>query len=101
MEYAQPLQAALHCVTPAGLQYSAEEAGVREVLRVVDVSGIELKRRNRQSSMQFTSVYLRIDHHISTLLTSAEGEPRRYRIVTLGYNYAILDQQRREVLSFH
>lgn len=100
-DYAQPLQAALHCVTSVILQYSADEPGAREILRVVTPPGAELRRRDQASGAHLASVYLRIDHHISTLLDSARDEPRRYRIATLGYNYAVLDQQYREILSFH
>jgi hypothetical protein len=51
--------------------------------------------------VQLPPVYFRIDQHITTLLASAPKEPRQYRIATLGYNYAILNQRFREILSFH
>ena len=101
LAYAQPLQGARLLVTPSRLQYSAEETGSMEILRFVNAPGAELKRRDQTSNAQLPSVYLRVDQYISTLLVSVEHEPRHYRVTTLGYEYAILDQQQREIISFH
>ena len=71
------------------------------MLRLASATGVRLRRFDNTSGKPLPAIHFRVDHHISTMLTSTEGEVRRYRVVMLGYRYGILDQQQREIIAFH
>jgi len=100
-EFAQPLQAALLCVTPARFQFLSNEDGTVEMLRLANATGVRLRRLDSTSGQLLPAINFRVDHHISTMLTSTGGDVRRYRVVMIGYRYGILDQQQREIIAFH
>lgn len=99
--YVQPLQAALHCVTPARLQSTPSDLNVIELLKFPDSRGAELRRRDSINGERLDVVYLVIHQHFGIEVTAGVNQPRTYRVVTNGYEYMILNRQQREVLAFH
>jgi hypothetical protein len=100
-EFAQPLQAALLCVTPARLQLLSDAEGAVEMLRLASATGVRLRRFDSSDGLPLSAIYFRADHHISTMLTSTDGDTRRYQVILRGYRYGILDQHQREIIAFH
>lgn len=99
-QYAQPLQAALHCVTPAKLQRGVAELDTVELLTFLDTPSVELKRQESVSGQRLESVYLLV-HQRYGVATVPGGDPRQYRVITQGYNYVIRNRRQREIVAFH
>lgn len=98
-QYAQLLQAALHCVTPAKLRRGISDHTGIEMLTLFEAPTVELRRRDSDTGERFEPVSLLVHHHYRVI--TEDSDPRQYRVVTAGYSYAIRNQQQREILTFH
>jgi hypothetical protein len=95
--YVQPVQVALHCVTPAKLWRAPTASDGPRILTFENPPRIELRRRRADSGHRLDPVhlYVLIGYRIITSSSSQR------RVVTVSYQYVISDQQQRELLAFH
>lgn len=99
--YAQPIQVALHCVTPAKLKRGAARPEITQLLTTADEPTIELKRRNPESSQRLDSVYLFVSQYYRIIPVAQAGVSRSYRVSTVGYSYEIRNSLQQEIVAFH
>lgn len=97
-QYAQLHQAALHCVTAAKLQRGTSDIETVGVLTFLGVQFVELRRR-QDDGQRLEPITLGVDVHYQVF--AEHHDPRQYRVVTVGYRYAISTAQQREIIAFH
>ena len=97
-QFAQLHQAALHCVTAAKLQRGTSETETIGVLTFLGVQFAELRRRG-DDDQRLEPITLGVDVHYQVF--AEHYDPRQYRVVTVGYRYAISTAQQREIIAFH
>ena len=71
------------------------------MLRLASATGVRLRRFDSFNGLPLPAIHFRVDHHVSTMLMSTDGDVRRYQVILRGYRYGILDQQQREIVTFH
>ena len=98
--YIQPIQSALHCITPTKLRYRRVELNVNGVLDT-EQSPVQLRRRDRVSGTRLDPVNLLAINRYRVVRGPDALGSEGYQIIPTSYEYTILNDQLREVIAFH
>jgi hypothetical protein len=98
--YAQPFKAALSCVTVPHLGTLVPVVGRQQSLVFRD-GRARLLRDIRISDEESPYLYLIFNQYYRIIEDQSEEPSSRYRVTTEGWKHDILDDKRREILSYH
>lgn len=100
-DHVRPIQAVLHCVTPAKLWRRHAEANVNGVLNFEHSPHVELRRRIQDTGQRFERVNFLVMHRYRIVRYADSPESEGYRVISTGYEYTVSNYQQREILAFH
>lgn len=100
-DYVEPLQAALHCLTPVKLRLRHAELDVSGLLNFEQSPNIELRRRIQVSGQRLEPVYFGVAHRYRIIRDPSDAMSDLYRVIAGGYQYTISNHHQREVITYH
>lgn len=97
VNFARPIQAALHCVTQAKLITPAPIVDTHQTITFQHGEPVELRRHGNQ-----TRLFLQVALYYRIIAAPDQtGAHLSLRVASDGYIYSIYDNQHRELLSYH